>query len=482
MLQKKTKPTSSSNQKLKSIFLKSLWFICIACLILFTITIIFNFLTIPIPYHSWPSYILDNRWSDILSLTLAIIALIIAFITYHQIDNVQNVTSMDGNVLENPNYSVSYHEILRHAEAYGAAPEDYIQHYKNDFWQKSLYKSLDSIQLADALQRIIDNTFLNAYCSIPKEEFANLSQQDIPKAIESCIKQLEKQKDKLEKTSNHLQHVLGEHIKLIHYIWFYQIQNMLSEEEKEKISIRDIRGSMIINPVAQINYYNYLGLDCFTEARNIIDTLVPTFDHEPSTPDAPTKFKNQLRKIQQLSEKEVAKDTIRLEPTTADHIRHIEQLLEEAATAFRQANKIVKTLNDKIWYGYTTYNLARVYAYQYAFAKAQKKPTKITKEIVKNYMDKACLARQDIILFLAQKDTYLYTRFVQECEYAYFTRNIFEAFDKEPTPNTNSVQCSAKTDFEAVDKEPTPNTANAYDVTVQDELSSKNYSITVNKK
>lgn len=49
---------------------------------------------------------------QIVSLGLSITALVIAVVTYSSIDSVNMISTMEGNVLENENYTIAYSEIF----------------------------------------------------------------------------------------------------------------------------------------------------------------------------------------------------------------------------------------------------------------------------------------------------------------------------------------------------------------------------------
>jgi len=73
------------------------------------------FITIIIAYQIAPITTVAesvNFIVTVLSLIIALFAFIVAMMTYTSIDSVNNVTRMDGNVLENEDYTTSFNATL----------------------------------------------------------------------------------------------------------------------------------------------------------------------------------------------------------------------------------------------------------------------------------------------------------------------------------------------------------------------------------
>lgn len=119
-----------------------------------------------------PTDIIPDFFISISSLVISFIALIIALITYFSIDSVNNVTSMEGNVLENPNYTIAYSEMIKSFSNCKV---------KSEFEKKLLEKvcpafnnkTLTCIQFADFIQNVIDHIIWFAYVDFKGAQLRN---------------------------------------------------------------------------------------------------------------------------------------------------------------------------------------------------------------------------------------------------------------------------------------------------------------------
>ncbi len=271
-----------------------------------------------------PVDILSDYLINITSLVIAFIALIIALITYFSIDSVNSVTAMEGSVLENPNYTIAYSEMVM----------SFIDcKNQNDFKKlliDKVYNGLKRptatcIQFADCIQIMIDHIIWFAY--------VDFNDNDFKTKCDKLIIKLEKELLRYNSLSNGIQYILNENIKLIKYIMDYQQGRNLNKSNI--CNLEDIRGKMIQNPISQIVYYDYLGLDYRKKANQILkkcgsDDVEFTVEYMKS-----------------VMEYEYSQDDI----------QHVKMLLRRAQDSFNNASKLSDT--DILWQGYIKYNVAR---------------------------------------------------------------------------------------------------------------------------
>lgn len=321
---------------------------------------------------------------NITSLVIAFIALIIALITYFSIDSVNNITAMEGNVLENPNYSVAYSEMVT----------DFSQcKDKSDFKSSLLKKvnpelnskTLTCIQFADFIQNTIDHIIWFAYVDFKDTEFKN--------ECTKLIQNLENQSKRYNIISNGIQYTLNENVKLIKYVLDYQEERSLNKDTVCKLE--DIRGKMIQNPISQIIYYNYLGL----YYRNKANALFKQCDSQ----DKEFSFKYMKAVIDYEYSPEV--------------VTQIEILLDRAYCNFNLANELSDT--DILWQGYIQYNLARTFVMDYLIRVISRNIYVTAEDKAYNYANTALSVRNSVrFLYRSTEGSYLNEMFDQECTFA----------------------------------------------------------------
>lgn len=263
---------------------------------------------------------------QIVSLGISVTALVIAFITYTSIDSVNVISSMEGNVLENENYTIAYSElVLNYAKCRNIKEleeglyEDSIDRIKN--------KSNTCIEFADSIQNIIDSILWFAYTDVRSEK--------CQKKAEELIRLLNDKYEEFDQISNGNQYLLQESIKLINYVLYYQ-GNKDTPLYDSKYDLINIRGKLLRNPIAKIVYYDYLGLSYNVKAIAIIRSRC-SISGQPF-------LKENIKRIYKTN--------------FQSDLEKINMYLDKAEKIFSQAKELAE--EEILWEGYIKYNMARV--------------------------------------------------------------------------------------------------------------------------
>lgn len=219
----------------------------------------------------------------IFSIIIAIIAGVVAYIACFSIDAVKMITNMDGNVLDNENYSNLYPDVfekfkkIEESEGYTNILSDMVSEKR---------KIHDCIEFALHIQRFIDTIVWVNFAALDVGRSSSCRMQH---ECEKKIIKLANKAKKFEKENSGLENTFDENIKLIiailkmyfgeefmeskqfnkriHCKWYnkYRYRNLKTGEKNCIGSIYNVRGQIFINPITQITYYNYLGAK-FVEA------------------------------------------------------------------------------------------------------------------------------------------------------------------------------------------------------------------------
>ncbi len=278
------------------------------------------------------------------SFFVSVVALVVALKTYFSIDSVNSITSMEGNVLENKNYSVSYAEIInRLSEANNK--EEYTDKVL-ELMEADKKSTSTCVEYADWLQEIIDNIIWIAY--------VDTSDTNYRTAREKLIETIDAEFEKYSELSNGLQYTLGEHIKLIKNILMYIEWSERAKKGEGSISrLEDIRCGMILNPVSKIAYYDYVGLNYHKKARALVLSQISEIAGNNTINERTGLYYSII-------------DSFEFDETTLTHIRI---LLDKSLEAFDKAKKVSD--KDMLWEGYIRYNRIRVLLLKMAIFKEE---------------------------------------------------------------------------------------------------------------
>ena len=330
--------------------------------------------------------LLSNYLVTFTSFFISLIALVIAMVTYFSIDSVNNITAMDGNVLENSNYSIAYAEMVN---GFSSCKD-----------QKTfMNKLLESIELpvktetcicyADRLQKIIDNLIWFAYVDFSDQEFI--------KRRDALVQKIEKECKRYNTLSNGVQYLLDENVKLIEYVLSYQQSRQTNR--CQIASMENIRGKMIANPISQIVYFDYLGLDYRKKASAILNKCGD--EHKEFSKEHMLAIKN-------------------FQYSGADR-QHFFTLIRRAKKSFENAHMLSD--ENVLWEGYILYNEVRTDIMCFLMGDEKK-------DIIIDNLTKVIETREDVEYLFYEKDAYLSQMFAKETEIATNLKNEFmQAFN-----------------------------------------------------
>lgn len=263
---------------------------------------------------------------QIVSLGLSITALVIAVVTYSSIDSVNMISTMEGNVLENENYTIAYSELVLN---YASCKD--IRSLQDKLFEDNInnikYKSKTCIQFSDNLQNIIDSILWFAYTDVRSSECQSKAKE--------LTELLDKKFLEFDRITNGNQYLLMESIKLIKYVLYYQ-GNRDTSDFNPKFDLINIRGKLLRNPISKIIYLDYLGLSYNAKAIALVKDIC-RLNGQVFLPE-------NIKKIYNTDFK--------------DKYEHINLYLQRAHKAFAMARELSE--DEVLWEGYIKYNLARV--------------------------------------------------------------------------------------------------------------------------
>lgn len=282
-----------------------------------------------------------NQGKDLLLFTIsavgfcvAILALFIAVRTYTSIDSVNNISKMDGNILDNPNYVTSLPELI--SEFKSQTPQKLSEIVFDSMETKLKKSSGTAVLFADTLQYMIDLIVL-----FPAVFNASKSDKEMyKKRMDKILKEVDRRRDILNSVTRGSYIQISETIKLLKAVVSYQ--NLVSDGNFNIHSdLLHVRGPILRNPVTKTIYHNYLGLYYNKKAMHLLQVALSD------------KHKNvELLSINGLElVQDFAKD---IPPTT------IENIVLYLKSACEQFDKALSVANeDAMWPGFINYNKAR---------------------------------------------------------------------------------------------------------------------------
>lgn len=277
--------------------------------------------------------------ADMTEFTIVVVGLLISFIafiismkTYISIDSVNNITQMEGNVLENENYVTSVTSLLR--EYNDESSEKVSEKLFSNLETRFTKQSKTAIEFANNLQYFIDIIVFFPYLFNAADEKRTYNMNRMNKLLD-LIKKREKALLSIS-TGNLI--LIEETVKLIECVINYQ-KIINTNEYKIASTLLEVRGSMLKNSVTQTVYYNYLGLFYNKKAMAIL--------------------RNQLGLgMKDTFEIEVMKEVIKKKDKLAGEQAELYTMyLKQSKQAFKKA--LNNCQDDVMWEGFIKYNDAR---------------------------------------------------------------------------------------------------------------------------
>ncbi len=351
-IKKKSRPNMRYRSKV--------WAGCISIITFFTGVL----LTVLLINPNTPIGLIDLTENVILitSFIVSFVAFIFSMITYFSVDAVSSVTEMDGNVLGNESYSIAYAEQV-----------DVFQETttKEEFRKKLIEevmppnKTDSCIAFADSLQKIIDYIIWFSYAGDANDE------------SDKIIELIEHERKRYAKLSAGINHILDENVKLIKCVFYYQ-RSRDSKQSADFSKIENVRGTMLKNPIAQIIYYNYMGLDYRRKANEI---MIPK---EQRNFDDFTDEYIKVVKNRTYSKEERMK---------------FECFINMAEENLNKAWELAK--GNALWKSYVSYSRLRVMFMQYLMGKDN------LKESLEEQMDNTIQLRKNARMLYQREGSYL---------------------------------------------------------------------------
>ncbi|MFB2661042.1 hypothetical protein [Shewanella mangrovisoli] len=206
----------------------------------------------------WVYYLREGK--DLLNFTISIVgfciallALFIAVRTYTSIDSVNNISKMDGNILDNERYVTSLPELISQYKSKNE--KDLDEKLFESIERKLKRDSNTAVLFADTLQYLIDLIVLfpavfNA---------ADTDKKRYKKRMDKILKDIDKQRDILQSISKGNAIQIIETIKLFKAVVSYQ-SFVANGNFNIHADLLHVRGPILRNPVTKTIYHNYLGL------------------------------------------------------------------------------------------------------------------------------------------------------------------------------------------------------------------------------
>lgn len=262
-----------------------------------------------------------------LSVLISLVALFIALQTYLSIDSVNNITRMDGNILDNENYVTSIPEFID--EYVQETPEALCHALFGKIRHNLRHHSSTALDFSDTLQGMIDVLVL-----FPVLDLKNQLKNDrIARDVAWIIRRLRRRADELHSISKGNSIQIREAVKLFMAVYEYQ-RAVENKGALGSTGLLQVRAAMIRNPVSATVYHNYLGL-------YYRKCAVQVFDNQDQGTVSTIRGWNESAKMLKDGDKE-----------------KLRRYLNHASAAFAKALEL--SADDPMWRGYVLFNQARV--------------------------------------------------------------------------------------------------------------------------
>ena len=194
-----------------------------------------------------------NFTISIVGFCIAVLALFIAVRTYTSIDSVNNISKMEGNILDNENYVTSLPELINH---FKSKDEQSLAKVLFDSIDEKVKRDSDTAVLfADTLQYLID--LIVIFPAVFNA--SNTDKKHYKERMDSILSEVDRRRDILKSVSKGNAIQITESIKLFKAVVSYQ--NFVANNNFNiHADLLQVRGPILRNPVTKTIYHNYLGL------------------------------------------------------------------------------------------------------------------------------------------------------------------------------------------------------------------------------
>lgn len=266
------------------------------------------------------------------SFCIAVLALFITVRTYTSIDSVNNISKMEGNILDNENYVTSLPELINQFKSQN---ENTLEKEIFDSIEHKLKKESETAVLfADTLQYIIDLIVLFPAVFNASETNKVLYK----KRMDTILSEVDRRCEILHSVSKGNSIQITETIKLFKAVVSYQ-SFVADDNFNIHADLLHVRGPILRNPVTKTIYHNYLGLYYNKKGMHLLRESLNMNSVD----------------ILSIDGLELAqKNTNTIEPSI---LEEVSMYLKSAAEQFDKALKV--SSEDVMWPGFINYNKAR---------------------------------------------------------------------------------------------------------------------------
>ena len=266
------------------------------------------------------------------SFCIAVLALFITVRTYTSIDSVNNISKMEGNILDNENYVTSLPELINQ---FKSQDENTLEKEIFDSIEHKLKKESETAVLfADTLQYIIDLIVLFPAVFNASETNKVLYK----KRMDTILSEVDRRCEILHSVSKGNSIQITETIKLFKAVVSYQ-SFVADDNFNIHADLLHVRGPILRNPVTKTIYHNYLGLYYNKKGMHLLRE----------------SLKMNSVDILSIDGLELAQKNINtIEPSI---LEEVSMYLKSAAEQFDKALKV--SSEDVMWPGFINYNKAR---------------------------------------------------------------------------------------------------------------------------
>ncbi|MBH0055700.1 hypothetical protein I6F65_01900 [Pseudoalteromonas sp. SWXJZ94C] len=266
------------------------------------------------------------------SFCIAVLALFITVRTYTSIDSVNNISKMEGNILDNENYVTSLPELINQ---FKSQDENTLEKEIFDSIEHKLKKESETAVLfADTLQYIIDLIVLFPAVFNASETNKVLYK----KRMDTILSEVDRRCEILHSVSKGNSIQITETIKLFKAVVSYQ--NFVADDNFNiHADLLHVRGPILRNPVTKTIYHNYLGLYYNKKGMYLLRESLNMNSVD----------------ILSIDGLELAQKNINtIEPSI---LEEVSMYLKSAAEQFDKALRV--SSEDVMWPGFINYNKAR---------------------------------------------------------------------------------------------------------------------------
>ena len=266
------------------------------------------------------------------SFCIAVLALFITVRTYTSIDSVNNISKMEGNILDNENYVTSLPELINQ---FKSQDENTLEKEIFDSIEHKLKKESETAVLfADTLQYIIDLIVLFPAVFNASETNKVLYK----KRMDTILSEVDRRCEILHSVSKGNSIQITETIKLFKAVVSYQ-SFVADDNFNIHADLLHVRGPILRNPVTKTIYHNYLGLYYNKKGMHLLRESLNMNSVD----------------ILSIDGLELAQRNINtIEPSI---LEEVSMYLKSAAEQFDKALKV--SSEDVMWPGFINYNKAR---------------------------------------------------------------------------------------------------------------------------